>query len=502
MPEPGPNPLRPYYRPPTLGISSDPIANTTASATSSTGAKPTFSFPDIDYSDYLLENSPSISDSLKDLVDKAIWKYSSVLMAQPFEVAKTILQVYVAEDPDSPSGSTVPPEFASTRRYSRDASPASSDDEPDFFTSTKPRDTSLSPSPPRGRLGRPTSSRHVTDRSGYIPPGPSSSSESHLHLKNAHSLLDTLSAMTSSSGLPSLWKAANTTFVYTLLQRTLEAFIQSMLSALLSLPDTDSPSAPYSPSSPSTPSILTSTSPTTTLLITTMSTTLTHLVLLPLDTARTRLMLTSLSAPPRSLLRTLRTLPSLFPTHLLPITLIHSSVPSLLSTCTPLALKSYLNLDPLLNPTAYSLATFASSVLELGVRYPLETVLRRAQIATFTSPALLAANLRSASSSSAQQRPVETIVPTPRTYRGVVPTIWGILYEEGNSSVVKTGAAAKKRRKGQGVEGLYRGWRVGMWGLVGVWGAGFMSTAGSPLAGETANGGAGGGGGHGHGGKF
>ncbi len=29
----------------------------------------------------------------------------------------------------------------------------------------------------------------------------------------------------------------------------------------------------------------------------------------------------------------------------------------------------------------------------------------------------------------------------------------------------------EKRKKGQGMQGLWRGWRVGMWGLVGMWGA-------------------------------
>ena len=53
----------------------------------------------------------------------------------------------------------------------------------------------------------------------------------------------------------------------------------------------------------------------------------------------------------------------------------------------------------------------------------------------------------------------------------------------------------KKRRKGQGIEGLYRGCRVGMWGLIGVWGAGWMggmATGSIDAAGEAG----------GHAGKF
>ena len=65
--------------------------------------------------------------------------------------------------------------------------------------------------------------------------------------------------------------------------------------------------------------------------------------------------------------------------------------------------------------------------------------------------------------------------------------MWTIAKEEGGAAqemVLGTdGAPAVKigkkgRRKGQGVEGLFRGWRVGMWGLVGVWGAAALGGAG------------------------
>lgn len=513
IPNPGPNPLRPYYHPSSAGVSSDGIANSSARAAAASSSKSTFSFPDLDYSDYLSDSSPSISESVKDLLDKAIWKYSSVLMAQPFDVAKTILQVYLADDSNSSGGSSVPstPIQSRQRRYTEEQSPHSSDDEPDFFTSNARR-SSLSPSPQRGRSGRPTPSRKVTDRSSHNPPSPSlSSGGTRIHLKNTHSLLDALSALSSTSGLHSLWKAANTTFIYSLLLRTVETFIQSLLATILGIADTDLPNTiPWTPSSLNPPSILNSTSPGSTLLLSTFTTSISTLLLLPIDTARTRLILTPLTTPPRTLLRALYTLPSLFPTHLLPITFLHIAIPTVLSTSTPLILKSYLNLDPLVTPMSYSLATFTSSLFELSIRYPLETVLRRAQIATFASPALLARNVRTSRSSSAQQRPVDTIVPTQKTYRGIVGTMWDIVYEEGTSvspaskakaattggkeDVVKT-----KRRKGQGVEGLYRGWRVGMWGLVGVWGAGFLGglsgaadVSDAPAAG----------GGRGHGGKF
>ena len=66
---------------------------------SSTAAKPSFGtsardiLSDLGYSEYLSDASPSAAEVIKGLVDQALWKYSSVLLAQPFEVAKTLLQV-------------------------------------------------------------------------------------------------------------------------------------------------------------------------------------------------------------------------------------------------------------------------------------------------------------------------------------------------------------------------------------------------------------------------
>lgn len=103
----GVNPLRPYYIPPSIG---DPPEPTTAPSPNpfrggSNGAAERYAskardlFADhLDYKDYMDQSSPSVMQSAKELVDDLMWKYTSVLMAQPFEVAKTILQVRMQDD--------------------------------------------------------------------------------------------------------------------------------------------------------------------------------------------------------------------------------------------------------------------------------------------------------------------------------------------------------------------------------------------------------------------
>ncbi|ERF74040.1 hypothetical protein EPUS_03855 [Endocarpon pusillum Z07020] len=482
----GPNPLRPYYVPPIVGTASEPLPNSSSSIPKSTAggtSSSSFSFGDLDYSDYLPDSSPSISASVKELLDKAVWKYASVLMAQPFEVAKLILQVHTAQEEQA-----VGPESEKERpfEYHDDEFVDSSDEEPNFFTSNTPPEQDSSFSPARGRTRRPQ--KRLNGHKHQYSPAPSKSSLSHrLSIKDPASLVDALSSLSSNSGALSLWRATNTTFVYTILYRTFEAFFRSLLAAILGVPEGDIFTLSSAGAMPST-AILTSTAPLASVMIATTSSTLSSILLSPIDAARTRLILTPASLSPRSLLSTIKTLPSpsyLILPHLLPITFFTSTTSALISSSTPLILKNYLNIDPVLNPNSWSIATFALSAIELVVRWPFETVLRRAQIATWTAPP------GAPPVPSSSRKAIETIVPVPQIYRGIIPTMWSIVKEEGNP-VPKTNKAvavmersARRPRKGQGIEGLYRGWRVGMWGLLGVWGASYiggMQAGAEPVA--------------------
>jgi fusion and transport protein UGO1 len=151
-------------------------------------------------------------------------------------------------------------------------------------------------------------------------------------------------------------------------------------------------------------------------------------------------MLTPSSSKPRNLLPALRSLPSyIIPNQLIAPTVLHAIVPSFISLSTPYFLRTKLTLDPLLAPISYNFCSFFGSMAELFVRLPLETVLRRAQLAA--------------------AKPEKTIVPVGR-YAGVVGTAWVLMREE------ETGR--------WGIESLYRGWRSGAWSNIGVLGLGLF----------------------------
>ena len=103
---------------------------------------------------------------------------------------------------------------------------------------------------------------------------------------------------------------------------------------------------------------------------------------------------------------------------------------------------------------------------------------------------------QTSSAASVKPRPLHSESPKLQTtvelgpYQGLVSTMYHIAFEEGERGsepeIVRgtRGAPAlragmpRRRKRGQGLEGLFRGYRVGMWGLVGVWGAAVLGGAG------------------------
>lgn len=101
-PREGPNPLRPYYVPPSVGPSGPQNGTFATSAgskhvssmsTNSMGSSARNILAEMDYKDYIPESSPSSTGVMGKLMEQAISKYITVFLAQPFEVAKTVLQV-------------------------------------------------------------------------------------------------------------------------------------------------------------------------------------------------------------------------------------------------------------------------------------------------------------------------------------------------------------------------------------------------------------------------
>lgn len=454
---------------------------------------------DLDYADYLeLRNT---SELVRSLTNAALLRYSATFLAQPFEVSKMVLQCGVYERSKttlstlSPSGTTasatavkkpkLKPATAKISAYQSHSDDSYSlqiseeetelravdddDEEVDYFSTTS---SAAAKSPPDETVVLPSNSRRnhlkshkqqqhkrsfsVTD-SDYSSSASSTSSPSVKISKQKQTrrqskvkipsntggismdpsvyqlrthrpfIQGAMAALWTKDGPWGIWRGTNITFIQSIMHSTLDSWLTAFFSAVLSLPDpfvldtlSDSPR------------------PILSLLITLTSTTLTSLALAPLDIVRTKLILTPSDAQPRSIAASLQCLPTLYcPTHLVLPTILLSSLPKLVSRASPILFRARWGVDIYSAPVLYNMLSFAAGVLELSVRLPLETVLRRGQLAYV--------GVR------------RTLVPVGE-YKGVLGTCWSVLTSEENGVT--------------GWEGLWRGWRLGMLGVLGTWGFG------------------------------
>ncbi|KAI9807188.1 MAG: hypothetical protein M1825_005906 [Sarcosagium campestre] len=428
----GPNPLRPYYVPPSVVAQADVTSKLPTGSSTAVPPQPSFSFSDLDYGDILSDASPSAADIIKKLLDQALWKYATVLIAQPFDVAKTILQCSVV-----PSSKDLKPALRPSQGrpssyrgplYGSDEaqlSDSDGDDEPAYFTSTA-TPTRRGRSPPR----RPAISSHASSARSATSDRAHPSKPYRLSLARPDSIVDALSQLWQKEGAWGVWKASNTTFIYSVLLRTIESWTRGLLSAIWNVPD---------------PSVLAgvamggvdvadSLHPWASLTIAVAAAGIAGVLLAPLDIARTRQINhnTNISIPTHTISNITR------PAHAPLPPVFNSDHNPAQHAPTPLHLQ-HPSIDPVQAPTSYSALTFTAATAELFIRLPLETALRRGQAAEAVKPE--------------EKQKVDTIVDVGR-WHGAGGTMWSIMSTEG-----------------QGVQGLIRGWRVGMWGLVGVWGA-------------------------------
>lgn len=217
---------------------------------------------------------------------------------------------------------------------------------------------------------------------------------------------------------------SNISFIQNLAVGTIDSWLSAFIAAILGISD------------PSVVDIIDSSHPLVSLFASVTATTITALLISPLDIVRTKLILTPSDAQPRSVVASLQCLPSLTcPQHLLLPTALLAAVPKLIRRGTPYFLRTRWGIEQYTSPLAFSFYSFASATAELFIRLPLETVLRRGQLAYVG---------------------VKKTVVAAGEYDGILGSMWNILSNEDNGET--------------GLEGLWRGWRVGMLGILGTWG--------------------------------
>lgn len=250
----------------------------------------------------------------KKLVDQAIWNYTSVFLAQPFEVAKIVLQCHLAgsSTPALPQSSqasrkryqdgyvdarydvSIIEAMAVSRKKKRRADlkqyfdeeeeeEESDDEAPSYFTSVAPHET---PSSPHGTYRRKPPSR--SHSATPTPANPHASSTYRIDLKRNDSISEVISQLWAKESAWGIWKGTNATFVYNVLLKTIETWTRSLLSAVFNLPDPTLISPAAVPVNLGKLNVLDSPSPFASLAIAVASAGIAGLALAPLDMVRTR----------------------------------------------------------------------------------------------------------------------------------------------------------------------------------------------------------------------
>ncbi|ORY78955.1 hypothetical protein BCR37DRAFT_381823 [Protomyces lactucae-debilis] len=387
----GPSQYRPYYNPQPASYASA-IDRPEYAAAAAAAANATVT--DFMAQDYLeAPGLPSV-ETLSALAQFYALDYIATLIAQPFENAKILMQIQQL----SPA---LAQEAAQMDNDEVHDDEEEEDEEPDYFGEGE-----------RSAYRRQTiPERRATDRRGYVQQNDDDAVTRPPWQLKAHyptSLHTTMGDVWRMEGIIGSFKAANTTFVYKLMQEGIEGWLTGALSVLAGIPD---PSLVLDPTSDGHLSLL----------VRLVAVSISAVLLAPLDMARTRIIATPASEP-RGLVHTLRQLPSRF----CPGPLV---LPTILERAVPAAIQHLLAdvFEPI------------SSLVQLVVWLPLETLLRRAQMKL-----------------SPPRKPMVHL----GAYTGMLGTPWWIA-----------------RQEADGVFGLYRGWKAGVLGVAGVYGLGMLAAS-------------------------
>ncbi|CDK29239.1 unnamed protein product [Kuraishia capsulata CBS 1993] len=389
--------------------------------TNSVGRKNVYS--DLEFREYFVWSNTK--DLLQSLCRSSLKNYARQFMSQPFEVSRLLLQVG-AFSPSETNSATPSTTFDEDE----------DDEEDDFFERTgsprAKRYSSIQRSVPKLRVP-------VVENTNINP----------LSLNT----IDVMSALISKEGFRGLFRCTNTSFLYTTLFFTIDAWICGFVSPIFGVPD------------PFFIDIVHSTNPFRSLLLSVASSCITGLLLAPVSLIRTRFIATTTKSQNRSFKRLLGQLTwkqLLVPLRLIVPTINFELSAHLLKTWVPYFLYTRCSVDRYTSPLVFSTVELLTSVVELFVKLPLETLLRRSQVDYLVNDPSCPEALRI----SENELSVKF-----GGYHGYFATLYYIY--NGTKPVShndKFSLEVPSSDTNVGLEGLFRGWRVGLLNVISSWG--------------------------------
>lgn len=299
---------------------------------------------DLELMEYLDVNNAL--ELFKNLVWNFVKNYFKVLVSQPLEIVRLVVQVGYFDFTKKETRKPV--------RLLDAETDGESDEEVDYFLAD---------------VSEPKAAKAVP-KSNKIQP------------VSAHTI-DIMSAIAAKDGPFALFRGINASFIYITLAHTIEAWITGFLSPFMSIPDPFFLDLTHLPE------------PVKLLWLSVLACVLAGVVLMPLDLIKVRLMLTQFMKPDattnlRSVRESIRHYPLQYllypPPTITLLTVLHLMATTVFRKAAPYILFIRYNIDSYLSPSLYTAANLVLLIAELFVKLPVENLLRKEQVRFLLKP--------------------------------------------------------------------------------------------------------------------
>lgn len=445
---------------------------------------------DLELQEYF--DSNNIIEVFKNLVWSFVKNYCKVIVSQPLEIVRLVLQVGYFPNLDLAAPvavrrkklpySRLLDESVSDSGYTTEE-PDEEEEEINYFQSNT-NSTHLPKRSPN------TTTSPETNSNTNIAPGAGAASSTTLkktvksdfkiHPISKHTI-DIMSAIVAKDGPFALFRGINASFIYQTLSHTIEAWVTGFMSPFLGIPD------------PFFLDLTHLTDPWKSLWLSVSACVLTGLILMPLDLIKVRLMLTQFNRPPevlpthlvastessesseselesttntnntisrntpanvRSIRDSIRNYPLTLlinpPSTITCLTILYQFSSTIFRKAAPYILFIRFNVDSYLSPNLYTIVNLLLLILEFFVKLPVENLLRKEQLRFL---------LKTKSFAEDEKKIVSIENPDEDL---IIEFNDGWREEEKDSDI---GIFERIKRLG-----LFDGWRVGVLNVIGFWG--------------------------------
>lgn len=429
---------------------------------------------DLEFNEYFDLNN--ISELFKNLVWNFVKNYSKVLLMQPLEILRLVLQVGYFDfsekanslkSTDKTQESGVKLAFPNSHSGELNSN-SDSDQESDYFRSLEEnKDGGSFNSSEENTI--PSGKKKIKPRSGHA--------------------IDILSSITAQEGPFALFKGLNAYFIHQTLSHSIEAWITGFVSPFLGIPD------------PFFLDLAHLTEPIKSLWLTVLACVMTSLILMPLDLIKVRLMLTNFNhnsraarsphsntvrkttkgenkypKSTRSVRESIRNFPRHYltnpPLSIMFFTVLHQFTTTIFRKSAPYILLTRFNIDSYQSPNLYTIANLCLLITEFFVKLPVENILRKEQVRFLLKPKPL----------SEDEKRVVTI---DNPDYNLIVDFNNIYYTDGPGAYDVNGISLDEERislwRKIRLMGLFDGWRVGVLNVIGFWGYNIIKNNGAEL---------------------